>query len=121
MAREKHRVLVCGGRNYHDFDRARTALDLAHNERAIDVLVCGMAQGADMLAVRWANAKGVTVLPFPADWKRYGPPAGPIRNQRMIDEGRPNLVLAFAGGAGTKDMVTRAERASIPVIYVNPL
>ena len=33
----------------------------------------------------------------------------------MIDRGKPDLVIAFPGGRGTEDMVTRAERAGIPV------
>jgi hypothetical protein len=44
-----------------------------------------------------------------------GKAAGPIRNQRMIDEGKPDLVIAFPGGRGTADMVSRAKKAGIPV------
>jgi len=33
----------------------------------------------------------------------------------MIDEGKPDLVLAFPGGRGTDDMVRRAEKAGIEV------
>jgi hypothetical protein len=36
----------------------------------------------------------------------------------MIDEGKPELVIAFPGGSGTADMVRRARAANIPVIEV---
>jgi hypothetical protein len=49
------------------------------------------------------------------DWKRHGPAAGPMRNQRMLDWG-PDLVVAFAGGKGTADMVRRARAAGVDVI-----
>ena len=55
-----------------------------------------------------------------ADWAKHGRKAGPIRNQRMIDEGRPDLVVAFPGGTGTADMVERARVAGIRVIEIAP-
>ena len=36
----------------------------------------------------------------------------------MLEFGKPDLVLAFPGGRGTKDMTTKAEAAGIPVVYV---
>jgi hypothetical protein len=33
----------------------------------------------------------------------------------MLDEGRPDLVLAFPGGRGTADLIARAREAGIPV------
>lgn len=37
----------------------------------------------------------------------------------MLKEGKPDLVIAFPGGNGTKDMVTKARKAGIEVIEVN--
>jgi hypothetical protein len=34
----------------------------------------------------------------------------------MLDEGKPNLVVAFPGGTGTADMVQRAREAGNEVI-----
>ena len=53
---------------------------------------------------------------FPAEWDKYGVSAGPIRNQKMIDEGKPDLVFAFPGGRGTTDMIRRAAVAGIRVV-----
>jgi hypothetical protein len=50
-----------------------------------------------------------------ANWRKYGPAAGPIRNQQMLDWG-PDLVVAFAGGTGTAGMVALARAAGVPVI-----
>lgn len=47
--------------------------------------------------------------------QKYGKSAGPIRNQTMLDDGKPDLVLAFPGGRGTADMVAKAEKHGIPV------
>jgi hypothetical protein len=34
----------------------------------------------------------------------------------MLDEGKPDLVVAFPGGTGTADMVKRAELAGVKVV-----
>lgn len=58
---------------------------------------------------------GVKHLPFEADWHTHGRAAGPIRNRRMIEEGKPDLVVAFPGGRGTANMVNQARAAGIEV------
>lgn len=108
------RVLVCGGRDYADelsFDLAMDALYLPRDT----VIIHGAAKGADTLANSYASANGMAVDMFRADWANYGPGAGPVRNQRMIDEGKPDLVIAFPGGRGTADMVRRAKAAGVSV------
>lgn len=42
--------------------------------------------------------------------------AGPIRNSRMLREGKPDLVLAFPGHGGTADMVKQAGEAGVGVM-----
>ncbi len=110
------RVLVTGGRHYKDRQSVFMALDSLHAHKSIAAIINGAAPGADSLAIDWAIARGVTVISIPADWNKHGNAAGPIRNQRMILE-MPDLVLAFPGGKGTRDMVARAKLAKIPVIY----
>ncbi|HKS72677.1 MAG TPA: SLOG family protein [Terriglobales bacterium] len=119
------RVLVCGGRDFSDRDlMARTLAPYrpspitAVSEHKI---IQGGAIGADTLAREWAEVYGVPYREFPADWNKHGRAAGPIRNQRMIDEGKPDLVIAFPGGRGTADMISRAEKAGIRVMRVRPL
>jgi hypothetical protein len=59
------------------------------------------------------------VLHYFANWKLFGLSAGPIRNQQMLDEGKPDFVIAFHdnlyASRGTQDMVTRAMKAGVPV------
>ena len=33
----------------------------------------------------------------------------------MLDEGKPDLVVAFPGGTGTADMIRRAKKAGVEV------
>lgn len=112
------RVLVCGGRNFTERDLLRSTLDRLHKETPIEAIIHGGATGADTLAGWWASINEVKILDYPADWKKHGNAAGPIRNQEMINTSKPTLVVAFAGGRGTADMVRRARKAGIPIIKV---
>jgi len=109
------RILVCGGRDYDDSRAVWRALDRIKSRGDLALIIHGDARGADRLADHYAETEGIPVLRFPADWERDGKAAGPMRNQRMLDEGRPDGVIAFPGGRGTADMIARAERAGVRV------
>ncbi|WP_200911707.1 DUF2493 domain-containing protein [Mesorhizobium sp. 1M-11] len=111
------RVLVCGGRDYTNRILVWRTLDGLQAIHGRLTIIQGGASGADQLARHWCYRKAHSVLMInePADWRRRGRAAGPIRNQRMIDEHRPELVIAFPGGNGTADMVERAKAAGIPI------
>lgn len=110
------RVLVCGGRNYANKELLFKQLDI-HKDN-ITCIISGCAKGADTLAIEWAKSNNILCLEYPADWNKYGKKAGPIRNQQMIEEAFPNLVIAFPGGTGTNDMIKRARSNKIDVIQV---
>ena len=115
------RVLVCGGRNYTDKDHVGAVLGKLHDSGDgdnIDVIIHGGAAGADRLAGEWAYWMGITQQQYEADWDTHGSFAGPIRNKRMLDEGKPDLVIAFPGGRGTADMVKKARKAGVKVIEI---
>lgn len=112
---EAVRVLVCGGRDYSDKTAVWGWLQAVHLSCGIAAIIEGGATGADALAASWAAAESVPVEHFPADWETHGRAAGPLRNQRMLDEGKPDVVMAFPGGRGTADMVRRAKAACVPV------
>lgn len=113
------KVLVCGGRDFRDRDAVSRALmpyrPQPITEPSEHILIVGGASGADAIAEEWADVWGMRKRVFPANWAVHGKAAGPIRNQRMIDEGKPDLVIAFPGGRGTADMIRRAKAAGIPV------
>lgn len=112
------RILVCGGRDYNDRETVFATLDEFHRTRPIGMLIYGMAPGADRIGSEWAIRRGVSLNGFRADWQRHGRAAGPIRNQEMLDKGRPHVVIAFPGGRGTADMIRRARAAGVEVQMV---
>lgn len=83
------------------------------------VVIHGAASGVDEQAMIYAQAmENCKHLPFEADWHTHGRAAGPIRNKRMLDEGKPDVVMAFPGGRGTANMVKLARAHGVKVIEV---
>lgn len=118
------RILVCGSRGWKDVQSVEAVL-LGYRALAGDhfTLIHGHCpDGADAIADRVAHKHDIHTVRVPADWKRNGRAAGPIRNQKMLDEQHPQLVVAFRAKGksnGTDDMVRRATKAGVPTYVIN--
>lgn len=110
------RVLVCGSRSWLLEGAIWTRLHKLGRGDGITI-IHGAAAGPDSIAEKAALAYGFAVERYPADWYAHGRGAGPRRNQRMLDEGKPDLVIAFHDGTsrGTADMIRRARKAGVAV------
>lgn len=110
-------VLCFGGRDFDDERYVRHVLSWFNQSvGSITQVVEGDARGTDRLCGRVANSMGIPVRKFRADWDGLGKRAGPIRNQQMLDEGKPNAAIGFPGGVGTRDMTRRLIAAKIPIL-----
>lgn len=129
------RILVCGGRDYMNASNVWGTLEHLHSRDPITFVVEGGATGADSLAKGWALARKIphkteraywtdishvdAVIRTRRDGTKYNALAGHWRNQRMLDEHNPDVVIAFPGGSGTADMVARAHKAGVQVLEVS--
>ncbi len=111
------RLLICGGRDYQDWQNVYATLDRIHRQFRIVRIVEGGAKGADQLGAEWAIDRGMILLlrSYPARWEEFGRSAGHRRNREMLDEEGPNAVVAFPGGPGTANMIVQAEARGIRV------
>ena len=115
------RVLVCGGRDNHDEDYVAKTLDRLLAARGpFERLIHGDARGVDRMAGKWARDHGVLEWDFLPEWHHVEHADGESRNQRMLAEGAPDLVVAFPGGVGTESMIEMARAAHIEVVEVPP-
>lgn len=113
-------VLICGGRNFHNKNLLFKILDML--PITYTKIVNGAAKGADKLSTEYAEERNIPYQEYPANWDRYRGlkpnPAGFIRNGEMLEKEKIDLVIAFPGGGGTKDMTTKSKAAGIEVISV---
>lgn len=113
--------MVCGGRDYKNKIRVDQVLNSLYEDYVTFgdydtiIIIQGDAKGADSLAKKWAEANSLQHFDFPANWGRYGKKAGYLRNKQMLEEGKPDLVVAFPGGRGTSMMVKLSQDAKVPV------
>jgi hypothetical protein len=127
------RLLVCGTRSPTAALIDRLYEELSLHAPPISLLIVGDAKGIDAAALDWAEddrslPPRCPSLVFRARWHEQGRRAGPIRNARMLADGKPDSGLAFgplrrgqepcARRTGTGDMVARMVRAGIPVRWI---
>lgn len=117
------KVIICGDRNWTDWDMIRRyILSLPKGT----LIIQGECSGADHIAKQTAKQFGYpTTDKYRADWElcdSLGYPrgaAGPIRNRKMLEE-KPDVVVAFhdsiATSKGTKDMLSAAKQAGVKTI-----
>jgi hypothetical protein len=121
------RIVVTGSRDWYEVRYAvRTFKAYEILETLVGVppewAVGDCPDGIDKLFTDWhVNWKGYKPKIYEADWEKYGRAAGPIRNAFMLDDFRPDLVLAFpwhgAGNRGTMGTAALAIERGIDVEY----
>jgi hypothetical protein len=104
------KVLVTGGRDYFQRDKVFGTLSYLKKERQWDprstLFIEGGAPGVDSLVEEWCSKNGFHCASVKALWNVYNKSAGPLRNSIMAAM-EPDICIAFPGGPGTKDMVSR--------------
>lgn len=114
--------MVSGSRRWSDRDAIGLALATIHASLPAwepRILIHGDCDGADKIADNVARAMGWGVVPYAAEWGRYGYDAGKIRNLEMLRT-NPDLVLAFplAGSRGTWHAFALARRRGIEAVVI---
>ena len=123
------KVLVTGDRDWINSEIIRKYLQKLKSE-GFGILIQGECKGADTIARIEAEKLGFVILNrddktrgFPAQWDIYHKAAGPIRNQEMLDVGKPDLILAFhpeiSKSKGTRDMILKGRKAGVPTTLIN--
>jgi hypothetical protein len=116
---------VVGSRDFSDYQKLESyLLDFFSDIMRFPedyVIVSGGADGADMLAKKFADEHGLDYVEFAvsnADWKKYGKAAGPRRNTKVVN--KSDIVVAFWDGRsrGTKNTIDQTVGGCKPVIII---
>ena len=116
------RIIFAGSREWRDYSTiAATMLsirDYLAEKGAKLFVIEGRARGADLTAERVAILNGIPYQGFPAQWKKFGKAAGPIRNEQMLVEGRADGTIAFhddiTHSRGTRHMIDISAKRQVP-------
>jgi len=119
------RIIICGGRHFDSYEKLESIVDgvvgtLNLSNEDIEI-VSGHCAGTDQLGEQYADKHGIKCAVFPAEWKKYGRAAGPVRNSQMIDYAAASekpMVVAFVSpkSKGTLDTVRKAEKKGFKVV-----
>jgi hypothetical protein len=118
------RLIVAGTRDFEDYELLKSSLDefisfhfLQDPDSGV-VIISGMAKGADLLGVRYAQEKGYPVEEFHPDWSK-GRSAGPQRNSKMAKSANACIIFWDGKSKGTASMIALAKkhRLFMKVIY----
>jgi len=110
-------VVVAGSRGVEIWD---TYAALAYCTLPVDEVVCGMADGADMHGWLWAKENNKPVRERPANWKKNGKAAGPIRNGQMAQEGDGAIVVWDGVSRGALNMAYQMQGLGKPCELYGP-
>ncbi len=109
-------ILICGGRDLDPSAQGDITWALGIKAWPVTAVIHGGARGADEGAGMWAESEGIKPTVYRADWRKHGKAAGPIRNRKMLEQGKPDLVVAFQGGKGTANLIEQAREAGVRVL-----
>lgn len=123
------RLLVFGPRVFTDWSLFRSVM--RGFERQVDtpsLIISGEAAGVDELAIRYAKRRSLKYVGFGVTKQMYelhGNAAPMVRNQQMLDEGKPEAALAFPhpsgkhlSKTGSADMLYRCRIKGVPTYGV---
>ena len=110
------KLAVVGSRDFDDYVWMEHCLLSFVAAEEIEAVIYGGARGADALAARFASVHGIPLIVVPAEWKKFGRGAGPMRNAEIVR--LADVIAVFWDGCsrGTRDTLERARRADRRVI-----
>ena len=115
----KKKILIAGSREYDNYEEAEEVLNDFFADAEDALILSGACRGADKIGERYAEMHGFELKRYPADRKRYGRGADPIRNEEMVRDA--DVIICFWDGKsrGSRNMIKCAERFGKKLYIVN--
>jgi hypothetical protein len=79
------------------------------------VIISGGASGADAHGEHYAVSHGIPFEVYPANWKKYGLAAGPIRNAEMANVAEALIAIWDNVSRGTSNMISSAKKRGLKI------
>lgn len=115
---EEYKIIIAGGRDYDNLQQLTEECNKVVNtlikEKAITI-ISGHAPGADRTGEKYAQIKGLKIKRMPAEWKKHGKAAGPIRNREMAEIADALIAFWDGNSRGTANMISLARSRGLNV------
>jgi len=109
------KVAFSGGLEYQAVDLIWALLDKVLAKHPDMVLLnTASPTGADLIASKWAETRGITVIPFKPDWKRFKS-AAPFKRNEVLLNVMPDGFVIFPGSGIQDNLADGARAMGIPV------
>lgn len=117
-------IIATGSRDWTNIETIEKVVAALIQEFGYYTLIHGAARGLDNIIAFKSKKAGITnIIPYPANWTKYGDAAGMIRNVHMLDM-HPNaeLLVAFPllTSKGTYGMINEAKKRSYRIRIYDP-
>lgn len=116
-----YRTIIAGSRTVRDIQLIERAISesgfritevVSGGQVSLDIET-GERYGADYFGEQWAKSHMIPIRRFPADWRRYGKSAGPLRNRQMADYADQLIAVWDGVSRGTADMIEKARYLNV--------
>ena len=123
MAKGFLRLIVAGTRSFHFgyYNLLKREILKRYADHAVAAqmeIVSGCCFGADSLGEIFGEEYNLTTKHFPADWRKYGKAAGPIRNKEMAKYADAAIVFWDGESKGSQNMIKTMREFGKPVDVV---
>jgi hypothetical protein len=99
------KLVIFGSRWIEDMLELENAMEVCGVASKVTEIVSGGARGVDRLGERYARQRGIPCKIFPAQWKKHGKSAGPLRNIEMADYADYGVSVWDGVSRGTAHMI----------------
>lgn len=108
------KVCIAGSRLITDMELVFKCI--GRSKMDITEVVSGGAKGVDLLGEAYAIKHFLPIVPFWADWQKYGKCAGPIRNRQMAEYCNAAIIVWDGESSGTRNMIECMKSLGKPYI-----
>lgn len=115
----KNIIIIAGSRNVaenaENYQQLEQIVDFYIQGLSDVVIVSGGCRGIDRLGEHYAIKHHLECWRCPADWKKYGKKAGPMRNAKMAAIATHLIAFPSPTSRGTIDMINKANDKGLAV------
>lgn len=117
---ERLKVAIVGSRAIKNYAIVKRVMESLPETFKFKMLICGKADGVDMLGDKWAKEQRLAIRYYTPDYDQFGQSAPLERNKVMAQQA--DVVVAIWNGKsrGTKHMITQSIKAGCRVFVAQP-